>query len=76
MSDSYWSCRSEINWLKSIIEYRLGLREVVLSTSLSMLKSPIRTHGRSCIQVMMRNSCRNESFWLLSVGPYTFVSMS
>jgi hypothetical protein len=65
-----------MSWLKSTMECRFGLNEAVSLLSLRLLKSPIKTHGISCKQAMIRTSCKNARLLLLSVGPYTFVSMN
>jgi hypothetical protein len=44
--------------------------------SRSMLKSPSNIHGRSCIHATMQSSRRNSVLYVLSVGPYTLVSIN
>jgi hypothetical protein len=54
------NCKSEISMLKSIIECKLGLVEVVSVVALRILKSPIRIHDTSCMHEIIRISYKNS----------------
>jgi hypothetical protein len=67
--------RSEIKALNASMECVLGFEAVVSVVSRRMLKLPNMIHGRSCRQYIMHSSFRKACFRLLSIGPYTLVSM-
>jgi hypothetical protein len=62
--------------LKSTIECRLGLFDVMSMVALRILKSPIKIHGMSCMHEIIRISCRKSFLRSLLVGPYTLVNMN